>query len=273
MTADSPARRFLLHASLIALCTFMVFPIVWAAITSFKPTNAIFDVALPGDPTLANYTAAVSSFPLWRLLGNTFVMAAAVTLGQLVLAILAAYALARFRFRGKTLAWTLIIGTILFPPQILITPMYIMTARMGMIDTFAGLIVPQLAVGAFGVFLLRQHVLSVPQSLFDAAELDGAKEREILRMIVLPAVRPALGALGIVYFISSWNEYLWPLLATEDLASTTIQVGLQTFIPETGGQWGPLMAAGTLSTIPVMVVYLFAQRRIINAFMQAGVRR
>lgn len=261
------------HAAAVLVVAFMVFPVLWALIASFKPPNELFTLAPVAEhPTLDNYRVALVDLPLAQLLLNTTVMAAAVTVIQVAASLLAGYAFAAFRFPGRQLLYLAVIATILVPQQVLMIPSYIMAARLGWLNTYLGLVVPLSATCGFGILLLRGHIEAVPRSLLEAARMDGAYHREILWRVVVPAVRPALSALAILVFISTWNEYLWPLLIAPAPEHSTVQVGLKLFQTQEGSAYGPMMAAATLSTVPVLVVYLFNQRRVTDAFLRAGIR-
>jgi len=261
------------HVVASATVVFMIFPVGWALLTSFKPPGELYTLMpLADHPTLGNYEIALTRLPLVRLLANTVVLALAVTVGQVLVSILTAYAFSAFRFRGRRVLFTAAIATILVPQQCLMIPSYIMVARLGWVNTYLGLVVPLTASCAFGILLLRQHMDAVPPSLLDAARMDGATHGEIMWRIVVPAVRPAIGALSILTFITTWNEYLWPLLVAPAREATTVQVGLQLFQTQEGSQYGPMMAAATLATLPVLVVYLLNQRRVTDAFLQSGIR-
>lgn len=266
-------RSVATHAVAVVVVVFMVFPVVWALLTSFKPPGELYTLApISEHPTLENYEIALTRLPLIRLLGNTVALAALVTVGQVLVSILTAYAFSAFRFRGRSVLFAAAVATILVPQQCLMIPSYIMVARLGWVNSYLGLVVPLTAACAFGILLLRQHMDAVPPSLLDAARMDGATPWEILWRIVVPAVRPAIGALAILTFITSWNEYLWPLLVAPGRESTTVQVGLQMFQTQEGSEYGPMMAAATLATVPVLIVYLLNQRRVTDAFLQAGIR-
>lgn len=262
-----------MHLVLAALSAVALLPVVWAAVSSFKPPTELYDLALvPRDPTLDNYRTALDAFPLGRLLLDSTVIAGAVAVGQVLLALLAAYGVTRYEFRGRGVLFAVMVGTILVPQQTLILPNYLLVARLGWLDSYLGLIVPQIATAAAGVFLLRQHLRGFPRSLLDAAELDGATDWQVLWRVVVPNLWPSLVALLIILFIQTWNEYLWPLLITTGVDRTTIQVGLRVFQTEEGNAWGPLMAAASMSSVPLLVAYTVAQRRIIDAFLRAGIR-
>lgn len=275
MTADLGRwrRPAFTHSTLASLSLLMVFPVAWAVATSFRPEDELYSLdVFPARPTLDSYRQALDTLPMARLLANTAFMAAGVTAAQVLLSILAAYAFVRFDFRGRTMAFAAMVGTILVPQQVLIVPNYLLAAELGWIGTYLGLVVPQIATAAFGIFLLRQHMRSFPRALLDAAELEGATHRDVLWRIVVPNLRPAISALAILFFIASWNEYLWPLLVAQGPEDGTVQVGLQSFIGEQGTAWGRLMAAASLASLPVLAVYVVAQRQIIDAFLRAGLR-
>jgi ABC-type glycerol-3-phosphate transport system permease component len=202
---------------------------------------------------------------------NTFLMAFLVTLGVVVTSVCAAYAFARWEFRGKSLLFLLFVGTLLIPGQIVIIPNYLLLAKLGWLNSMLGLTIPQLASG-FGVFYLRQHFRSFPHELYDAALIDGAGPLRVLWSIVLPNTRAALTALSILMFIQTWNEYFWPLLVVKKIKDSVLQVGLQLFLQAEGNQWGLLMAAATMAFLPILILYLIAQRQIMDAFVRSGVR-
>jgi multiple sugar transport system permease protein len=261
------------HALLIVVVAAMLLPSVWALGASFKPASTIFGLSpVPLPATLGNYQLATERFPLGRLLLNTLVMSAGVTAADLLVAVPAAYALARFAVRGRALATAAVGVALLVPPQALIIPQFLMTTHLGWQNTYPGLIVPQMWTCALAVVLLRQHVAALPPTLIGAAVLDGATQWEVLRHIALPLLRPALGAVAILLFINTWNEYLWPLLAASAPGSATIQPGLAEFISPENPQYGPLLAASILTSLPVIAAYLIASRRITDAFIHAGVR-
>ncbi len=259
------------HAVLLLTAAVMLLPLVWALGSSFKPSTTIFDMSpVPLPASLENYRTVFSAFPLWRMLLNTFVTAAGVTALQVLVAVPAAYALTQLTFRGQRFALGLVAVALLVPVQSLIIPAFLMISHLGWRDTYPGLIVPQLSGCALAVVLLRNHLRALPPNLFHAAALDGATAGETLRFVVLPLLRPALSAVVLLVFINTWNEYLWPTLAAPSPKHTTIQAGLALFLNQEGPEYGPLLAASILATVPVVAVYLVASRRIADAFLHAG---
>lgn len=261
------------HLVLAGLGLVSVFPVYWMIATSLRPDNQIFSTDLwPGDITFDNYATVWRSIPMGRMLANTFQMAAIQTAGQLLTALLAAYAFARWTFRGQQVLFLAFVATWLIPFQVTMIPNYVVLARLGWLNTVWAMVVPQLAA-AFAVILLRQHLKSFPTELLDAARMDGASAWTALWRVVVPNLRAPLSALAILLFISAWNEYFWPLLVINDIDRSVVQIGLQMYLSqEAGDQWGPLMAAAGIASLPILVLYVLLQRHVIDAFVRSGLR-
>lgn len=260
--------------AVLAVALLQVFPLFWMVATAFKPETEVFGgVSLwPAHPTFENFRYVWTRVPMLRYFINSFVVALLVTAGQTLTSVLAAYGFARLRFPARDALFLLFIGSMLVPFQITMIPNYLLVSQLGWINTFPGLIVPHLA-SAFGVFLLRQHLLSFPPSLEEAAALEGASRWQILWRIVVPVNRPAIAALAALFFINSWNEYFWPLLVAKDVNTATLPLGLQRFLSAEGGNlFGPLMAASSLAALPAVALFLLAQRHIINSFSTSGLK-
>lgn len=261
------------HLLLLALSLAILFPVAIVLATAFKAPNEVFQpTLLPEAPTLGNFATlfAKAEFLLyfWNSAATTFLRVA----GQLVIAILAAYAFARFAFRGREAAFAAVLGAMMIPQVLTMIPIYILIARLDWFDTWAALIVPNLAM-PFAVFLLRQHMLAFPKDLLDQAEMDGAGPWRQLWLVMLPNLTPALSALTIILFIDCWNEYFWPLLVTETAAARTLQIGLREFLEAEGySDYGAMMAGVTLASIPAVAVFLFFQRRVMDSFVASGLR-
>lgn len=260
------------HLVLLALSLATLFPIYWMVATSLKPAGEIFEGSLiPRAVTLENYRFVWQHVPIGRMLATTFSMAALQTAGQLLTSLLAAYAFARWRFPGDRAIFLLFVGTWLVPLQVTMIPNYVLVARLGWLDSLAALVVPQLAA-AFSIVLLRQYMRGFPRDLMDAARVDGASSWRTLWGVVAPNLRAPLAALAILLFISTWNEYFWPLLVTRKVETSVIQVGLRMFLTQEGDLWGPLMAAASLASLPIFAVYVALQRHVIDAFVRSGLR-
>ncbi|WP_339948372.1 carbohydrate ABC transporter permease [uncultured Albimonas sp.] len=260
------------HALMIALSLVCVFPVYWMLVTSLRPPGDIYSTALwPDAASIENYAYAIRAIPMGRMLLNTFAVSAAVTAIQLATGILAGYAFARWKFPGSGLLMAAVALTWLVPLQVVMIPNYLLVAQLGMIDTLGSLILPHVA-SAFAILLLAQAMRSFPREVIEAARMDGAGHAHILWQVVLPNLRGTLAALSILIFISTWNEYFWPLLLTRTPENSVVQIGLQMFITAEGTQWGPLMAASTMASLPILLIYLVLQRQVISSFMKSGLR-
>tara|TARA_R110000751_G_scaffold4347_17_gene21292 strand:+ start:346 stop:1119 length:774 start_codon:yes stop_codon:yes gene_type:complete len=257
---------------MIALSLVCVFPVYWMLVTSLRPPGDIYSTALwPDAASIENYAYAIRAIPMGRMLLNTFAVSAAVTAIQLATGILAGYAFARWKFPGSGLLMAAVALTWLVPLQVVMIPNYLLVAQLGMIDTLGSLILPHVA-SAFAILLLAQAMRSFPREVIEAARMDGAGHAHILWQVVLPNLRGTLAALSILIFISTWNEYFWPLLLTRTPENSVVQIGLQMFITAEGTQWGPLMAASTMASLPILLIYLVLQRQVISSFMKSGLR-
>lgn len=263
------------HVLLLVSVAMSLFPLLWMVSTAFKQPEQIFDdyanpVPLP--PSWDNFVHVLTGVPLLRFFFNSFVVAIVVTAFQLVSSVLAAYAFTQFRFWGRNFLFYLVVASMLIPVLVTMLPNYLLISDMGLLNTYTGLILPQLANG-MGVFLLRQAFRSVPPGLLEAARVDGASDWQRLWGVVFPAVRPTVVALGILFFINVWNEYFWPLLVINDEGMLTVPLALQLFINAEGGSsWGPMMAVATLASLPPLLAFLFVQKHIMSSFLHTGVK-
>lgn len=270
--ATATGRGWVPHAVMIPLAIVSIFPVWWMFVTSLRPENDIYShLPWPGSPTLDNYTYAMNAIAVWPMLRNTALYAVSTTLAQMLTAILAAWAFVRWRFPLDRLVLTLIALTWLVPFQVVMIPNYILVSRMGLVDTLLALLLPNV-VSAFAILLLVQAMRSFPTEVIEAAEMDGADHWRVLWRVVVPNLRAPLAALSILLFISTWNDYFWPLLLTRTQNSTVIQIGIQMFLTEEGNQWGPLMAMSSLACLPVLAIYVALQRQVIDSFVKAGMR-
>jgi ABC-type glycerol-3-phosphate transport system permease component len=264
-------RAALGHTVLLALGVACVLPVYWLYATSLRAPGDVYALnPLPWPLSLHSYRAALDVLPLGRLLLNTTVVAFTSALGQLVTGLLAAYAFAAWDFRGKRVLYLLFVGTWLVPVQVTMLPNYLLLAQLGLLNTLAGVVVPTLCSG-LAVLLLRQHVQGFPRDLLDAARMDGRSSWATLWTVVVPNLAPALSALGILLFITSWNDYFWPAVVLQRGAGV-VQLGLRSFLGTEGNDWGPLMATAGLTCLPVLVLYLVLQRRIVAAFVHSGLK-
>jgi len=260
------------HALLIVLSLIAILPLYWMFVTALRPPNEIYSTDLfPANPSFANFERILNGMPILRMIGNTVIVAGLSTMVQLITAVLAAYAFARWRTRWSAALFSLLTITWLIPAQVVMIPGYLLVTQFGMLDTLAALVIPH-AASAFAIIILYQTLRAFPVELIEAAVIDGAGHGRILRSVILPNIRPALASLGILLFISSWNDYFWPLLVTRSQESAVIQIGLQMFFTQEGNLWGPLMAASSVASLPILAIYVVLQKQIIESFVTSGIK-
>jgi ABC-type glycerol-3-phosphate transport system permease component len=258
------------HILLLGLSVLVAFPVYWMIVTSLRGLGELYSaVPIPLEPTLQNYAAVWESLPLVALFRNTLVMSVLRTGGQLLTALLAAYAFVRWRFFGSKALLAVLAFTWLIPLQVTMIPNYVLLSRLGWLNSQFALVVPHI-VSPFAVFLLYQGIKGFPRDLIDSAEIDGADSWKVLWRVVAPNLTATVSALAILLFITAWNDYFWPVLVTSRAEHSVIQVGLQMFFSQEGTSWGPLMAAATLTSAPIFVFYLILQRRVVDAFVRSG---
>lgn len=261
-------------ALLIVAGATMIVPFLWMVVTSLKPPGAVLTIPpeiIPRNLTLESYRRVAEAVPLLRMFGNSLLVTIASVAGQLATSALAAYAFARMRWRGRDAVFLLYLATLMIPSQVTITPLFILMQRLGWVDTYQGLILPGVT-SAFGTFLLRQAMLSVPREYEEAALLDGGNHWTIFRHIVLPMVRPALATFAVFATMASWNAFLWPLLITRDERLMTLPVGLALLHGRYTSDWNMIMAGAVISVVPIILVYLAAQRAFVNGVLLSGLK-
>ena len=274
-------RRRALSAALVLLALLWLLPAVWMAVTSLKPTENIVRLPpewTPRPATLAHYGEVLFSSSRTARIGRAFLNSVIVSVGTvavvLITSAMAAYPLARIRFPGRDLVFTVLVGSLMIPNAVVLVPQYVLIQRLGWLSTYQGLIVPEAAVTfAFGVFLLRQFFLTIPGELEDAARIDGADSWRIFTRIVLPLSQPVLAALAIFAFRSAWNDFLWPLIAVNKAEMFPLPVALSFLRGAYASEsYGPIMAGATLSALPLLIVFLVANRRIVEGVRVSGLK-
>jgi multiple sugar transport system permease protein len=267
-------RRALVWACLLIAGAMTLFPFAWMVSSSFKSDLAVFQTPpqlIPRPFHPENYSTVVHQFPMWRFLLNSVVVAAISTTLQVATSAMAAYAFARMRFRGSNLLFLLYLTTLMVPFQVTIVPLFIEMKYLHAVNTYAGLILPTIA-SAFGTFLLRQAFLTLPKDLEEAAFVDGASQWTVFTRIALPLVKPALATFAVLAFMASWNSFLWPLVIVSSQRLMTLPVGLSNLQGEYTTSWNLVMAGTTISVIPIVAVYLVAQKHIVRGFVLSGVK-
>ncbi|MDN4593363.1 carbohydrate ABC transporter permease [Polycladomyces subterraneus] len=266
-------KRGCLYVVLVAGAVMFVVPFYWMVLASLKTPEEAFRLDLiPSRITLDSYRYMLERIPVWKGLLNSFVFAGSVTLITLIFTSMAGYALARLKFRGRDVLFSIMLLTMMIPFQLLMIPLYIIVVKLHWMNSFAGLILP-VSMNALGVFIFRQFFRTVPQELIDAARIDGAGEWRILFQIMMPISKPAVVTVAILTFMGPWNDLLWPLLVMRDqelmpLAQMATLFGLE----GQGGQWGSIMAVNTMLAFPVIVLYLFFQRYFIESVGSSGMK-
>lgn len=260
------------HFLLLLLSVIAIFPLYWMVISSMKGEAEIFNYSfLPEHFWLGNYIYAFQELPIWRMLGNSLLNSVIQMTLQLVSAVLVAYALMRWEFKGKGLIYALLTLTWLIPFQAVMIPNYVQINQWGLNGSLAAIILPNM-VSAFACISMYQSFQSFPKALIEAALIDGSGELTILTRVVLPTMKAGIASLGIMLFINSWNDYMWPMLVVKNLENAPIQIGLKSFVSSDVNLWGSLMAATTVSCIPILVLYLILQRNIVDSFMKWGIK-
>lgn len=253
----------------------LVGPFVWMLLGSFRPDRELKAVPpswLPQHPTFGNYTELLHSgnFPQYFL--NSAIVAIAVTLGNLLFCSMLGYAFAKLNFPGKRPLFAIVLATLMVPGVVTFVPLFVLVSNLGMADSFAGLIFPFLA-GPFGVFLMRQFMMGLPDELLDAARVDGAGEWRIFSRVIMPLCKPALATLGILTFLGSWNNFLWPLVVAQTEDKYTLPVALALYaVGQNATQYGLLLAGSVVVVVPVLVLFLFLQRHIMQGIAMTGIK-
>jgi len=268
------ARQGILYAILVISALFMIVPFLWMLSTSLKTDQYVLTMPpqfFPRPLTLHSYMRLAELFPIGRMFFNSLLVATLTTLGQLATCSMAAYAFARMRFKGRNVLFLIYLATLMIPFQVTITPLFILMRYLGWINTYQGLIFPGM-FSAFGTFLLRQSFLTVPKELDEAAVIDGASHFTIYQRIILPLSKPALATLGVFSFMGSWNAFLWPLFVVRDMEMMTLPVGLATLHGRWLTEWNLVMAGPVITILPLLVVYLIAQKYFVRGVLLSGIK-
>lgn len=267
-------KKVIFYLFLILGAFIMLIPFLWMLSTSFKNSGAtmVFPPEfIPKDPTFENYQKVTEMFPMIRFLWNSLFVAVLTTLGQIVFSSMAAYAFARMQFRGRDKLFLLYLATMMVPTQVTMIPQFILIKELGWLDSYQALIIPTM-FGVFGTFLMRQAMLSIPRELEEAAFMDGASHFKVFMNVCLPLVKPTIATLGIFTFMSSWNNFLWPLIAISSRDLATLPLGLSLLEGRWGTDWGLMMAGVVISVVPILIVYLFAQKYFIQGMTMSGMK-
>ena len=257
------------------LVVIMVFPFYWMVITAFKTQkeSMIFPPTLiPSQITFESFSTVMEKIPFGLFFKNSLIIALSVVLLQFIVVVPAAYGFAKYNFRCKNLFFAFVLLGFMLPQQITFAPSYLMFNKVGLLNSYAPMIIPFIG-NAFGIFLLRQYFLQIPQEIIEAARLDDASEWKIIVRIMIPMARTAISSIGLLSFISSWNSYFWPLVMTSNNTYRTLPIGVTLLTGSEGAsQWPIVMAGNLMMVLPILVVYGFASGKIREAFVYSGIK-
>lgn len=274
--ALSPGGALLRHLVLASVAVIVLAPFLWMLITAAKPQSEIFIAEIRLWPEkfslIENMAKAFDRAPLERYLLNGVIVTAAIFVLQVLIALPCAYALAKLPFAGRKVLMALVLFGILIPPQAIAVPLFLLFHQLGLLDTYGALVLP-FSISVFGIFLMRQFFMGVPDDLVHAGRMDGMGEFGIVWRVMAPAALPAITAFGIFSVVAHWNDYFWPLIVLNSKELFTPPLGVATFRnDEAGTDYGPLMAAASVIIAPLIIAFLFAQRRFVEGIALSGMK-
>ena len=267
-------HHWLLHIVLILVGITALIPFIWMISTSLKGANEVMSATpnfLPKAWRWQNYADAFAQVPFARFYLNTVIVTLSRVVGQIFFSALAAYAFARIRFPGRNTLFIAILAVMMVPGQVTLIPNYVLLKNLGWLDSYKGLIIPSM-FSAFGTFLLRQYFMTIPQDLVDAAALDGCNPLQTFWHVALPLARSVMVAFGVLVTLWSWNDFLWPLIITKSTDMQMLSVGIAFFQGQFVSNFAVMMAAATLSTLPMVIVFVVAQRYLIEGITMSGLK-
>lgn len=273
--ATGAARAALSHALLLFLGLAFFLPFYWLVATSLKSDVEVFampPVWVPRELLWGNFGRAVRYIPFFMYLKNTLVICGLSVIGTLISSSLVAYSFSRIQWPGRNALFLVLLATMMLPAQVTMIPVFAIFRTLGWVDTILPLVAPHFLGSAFFIFMLRQFFLTIPLELSDAARIDGCSEWATYRRVILPLSKPALATVGLFTFIGAWNDFGGPLLYLNDERKATLSLGLQQFVSQHNAEWSLLMAASTLMTIPIILIFFFAQRTFIQGIALTGLK-
>ncbi|MGB2601612.1 MAG: carbohydrate ABC transporter permease [Candidatus Omnitrophota bacterium] len=272
---DSLTIKTFIYLFLIAGAVIMAVPYVWMFVTSIKPLAEIQSYPpsfIVKNPTLEPYRDLFKIVPMMRYLFNSLFVAGTVTLFNVFATSLAGYAFAKHKFWGRDKLFFILLGSLMIPWQVNVIPGFVIVKKLGWLNTYRGLIIPSMAWCAFGIFLNRQYIYSIPDDLIDAAKIDGCSEFMIYRKVILPLIKPVVATLAIFTFLQQWNNFVWPLVIIHTSNMRTIPLVLAILTGQFGSNFAIVMAGAVVSTLPMLVVYLLFQKYIIKGVAMTGLK-
>lgn len=262
------------YAVAVLLALIALVPFFWMISTSLKSRGALMSIPIewiPAEPTLDAYTTVFERFPFFQTILNSLFISVSYTVIRLFSASLAAYAFTKIRFKGSGFLLGVYLATMMIPTQVTMIPLFVVMNQMGLINHYASVILPSV-FKPFAVFMLVQQMRTIPGDYMDAARIDGASVFGIYRNVILPLCVPTLATLAITTFMESWNDYLWPLLMLTDRSKMTLPIALSTLNGQYGTEYNVLMAGSLISMIPIILIYIFAQKYFKNGLMAGGIK-
>jgi len=268
-------RGLLTHALLIPAAFIFLLPFLWMLSTSLKPDAQLFaypPIWIPNPLQWSNYPKSVSYVPFFTYLKNTLIISLSSMVGVVISSSLAAYSMARIRWPGRQILFLITVATLMLPFQVTLIPVFLVFKRLGWVGDFRPLILPQFFGYAYYIFLLRQFFMTIPFELSEAARIDGANEWRTFWSVILPLAKPVLAVVAVLQFIRSWTDYLNPLIYLNDQNLYTLQLGLYQYSSQYGREWGLLMAAAVLITLPPILIFFFTQRTFVQGVTLTGIK-
>jgi len=262
------------HIIIVILAAYCLFPVIWVCLSSFKPQSELFKIPMtffPKNWSFSNYISALSYGSFLQYFSNTLFVSVVATLITVLINIMSGYALAKYIFPGRNLIFSIMIGTLMIPLQVIMIPIFLQLKRLGMLNSLWGIIIPPAATPT-GIFLARQYMVNLPNSMIESARIDGAKEFFIFRKIIIPLSKPIIATIAIFSFMWRWNDYLWPLIVITDNDKQTLQQALANFVGQLQINWSALLAMTTISIIPVIIVFLMFQKYFMSGITAGAVK-
>jgi multiple sugar transport system permease protein len=268
------ASRIALYAALIVFGVLSLLPLLWMASASFMATGEATTFPppfLPHHPTLEHYEALFGRLALGRYAFNSAFIATVTTVASLAINASAGYAFAKLRFRGRDATFRTLAAGLAIPVQVAMLPLFLLIKSLGLVNNYGGVIIPGLA-SIFGIFLVRQYALAIPDDLLDAARIDGASEWRVFRSVVVPTIKPILATLALWTFLATWNDFMWPLIVLSDDRRYTLPVALAGLVGEHAQDVELMMAGAVITVLPVLVLFLFLQRYFVEGVTEGSVK-
>lgn len=274
MTIKKKIGTVCYYIAAVSMAILAIIPFLWMISTSFKSRGALMSIPIewiPKAPTLDAYIKVFSKFPFAKTIGNSLFISVSYTLITLLAASMAAFAFAKLKFAGNKILFICYLATMMIPTQVTMIPLFVIMTKLGLTDTYASVIMPSV-FRPFAVFMLVQQMRTIPNDFLDAAKIDGAKVIQIFQKVALPLCVPSLATLSVTTFMESWNDYLWPLLMLSNKNKMTLPIALSTLNGQYNTEYNVLMAGSLISMIPIIIIYILAQKQFKEGMMAGGVK-